>query len=115
MKQNWNLDDMPAQTGKTVMITGANDGLGFYLTQAFAQKKASAIIMACRNLKKAETAKNEILKLYPGAPLQIVPLDLSDLESVKGCAETVLANYDRLDILMCNAGIMAVPYGKTKD
>jgi NAD(P)-dependent dehydrogenase (short-subunit alcohol dehydrogenase family) len=115
MKKNWNLDDMPVQTGKTVMITGANDGLGFYLTKAFAQKKALAIIMACRNLKKAETAKNEILKLYPGAALQIVPLDLGDLQSVKACAETVLANYDRLDIMIGNGGIMAVPYGRTKD
>jgi NAD(P)-dependent dehydrogenase (short-subunit alcohol dehydrogenase family) len=62
MKKNWNLDDMPDQTGKTVLITGANDGLGFHLTRAFAQKHA-AVIMACRNQQKAKTARENILEL----------------------------------------------------
>jgi len=114
MKKNWTLDDMPDQAGKIVLITGANDGLGFHLTKAFAQKKAH-IIMACRNQEKAEQARNEILKLYPEAKLDIVKLDLSDLQSVKQAGETVLANYDKLNIIICNGGIMAVPYGKTKD
>ncbi|MBE7552823.1 MAG: SDR family NAD(P)-dependent oxidoreductase [Anaerolineales bacterium] len=114
MKKNWTLDDMPDQAGKIVLITGANDGLGFHLTKAFAQKQAQ-VIMACRNLEKAEKARHEVLKLYPEASLDIVKLDLGDLQSVKACAETVLTHYDRLDIIMCNGGIMAVPYGKTKD
>jgi NAD(P)-dependent dehydrogenase (short-subunit alcohol dehydrogenase family) len=114
IKKNWTLDDMPDQTGKIVLITGANDGLGFHLTKAFAQKKAQ-VIMACRNQEKAEKAQHELLKLYPEAKLDLVKLDLGDLQSVKACAEIVLANYDRLNIIMCNGGIMAVPYGKTKD
>ena len=115
MKDNWTLDDMPDQTGKTVLITGANDGLGFHLTMAFAQKNAGPIIMACRDLAKAESAREAILKRCPEAELAIVRLDLGDLASVEACAETVLADYDRLDILMCNAGVMAVPFGKTQD
>lgn len=115
MKKNWNLNDMPNQAGKTVLITGANDGLGFHLTKAFAQKNASAIMMACRNRQKAENAKDEILKLYPAATLDIVSLDLGDLQSIKACGETVITNYDRLDTVICNGGIMAVPYGTTKD
>jgi len=115
MKKHWNLDDMPDQAGKIVLITGANDGLGLHLTMAFAQKHAGAIIMACRNQQKAEQARIEVLRRYPAAILDIVKLDLGDLESIKACAETVVANYDRLDIIMCNGGIMAVPYGETKD
>jgi NAD(P)-dependent dehydrogenase (short-subunit alcohol dehydrogenase family) len=115
MKKNWNINDMPDQAGKTVLITGANDGLGFHLTKAFAAKNAATIIMACRNRQKAENARSEILKLYPKATLDIVDLDLSGLQSVKTCAERVLANYHKLDIIMCNGGIMAVPYGQTKD
>jgi NAD(P)-dependent dehydrogenase (short-subunit alcohol dehydrogenase family) len=114
MKKNWNIDDMLDQSGKTVLITGANDGLGFYLTKAFAQKKA-LVIMACRNQEKAERARDEVLRLYPKAKLDIVKLDLGDLQSVKQCGEAVITNYDKLDVTLCNGGIMAVPYGKTKD
>jgi protochlorophyllide reductase len=114
MKKIWTLDDMPDQAGKIVLITGANDGLGFHLTKAFAQKHAQ-VIMACRNQEKAEKARHEVLKLYPEAKLDLVKLDLGDLQSVKACGETVLTRYDRLNIMMCNGGIMAVPYGKTKD
>ena len=115
MKKNWNLDDMPDQTGKIVLITGANDGLGFHLTRAFAQKHAAAVIMACRNQQKAKDARDDILKLHPETTLDLVNLDLADLQSVKACAESVMANYEQLHVVMCNGGIMAVPYGKTKD
>lgn len=114
MKKIWTLDDMPDQAGKIVLITGANDGLGFHLTKAFTQKHAQ-VIMACRNQEKAEKARNEVLQLYPEAKLDLVKLDLGDLQSVKECGETVITHYDRLNIMMCNGGIMAVPYGKTKD
>ena len=114
MKKKWTIDDMPEQTGKTVLITGANDGLGFLLTKSFAMKNAR-VIMACRNRGKAENAKKEILKLHPQAKLDIVQLDLGDLESVRQCAKTVAAKYKKLDVVMCNGGIMAVPCGQTRD
>jgi NAD(P)-dependent dehydrogenase (short-subunit alcohol dehydrogenase family) len=56
-----------------------------------------------------------ILLLHPDATLDLVQLDLADLQSVKACAESVMATYDQLHILMCNGGLMAVPYGTTKD
>ena len=108
------MDDMPDQEGRTVLVTGANDGLGYHLTKAFAQKGAN-VLMACRTIEKAEAVKTEISELYQDASLQIVPLDLGDLQSVRQCADMVLGNNSRLDCIMCNAGIMAVPYGTTKD
>lgn len=115
MKDNWNMDDMPDQSGKTVMITGANDGLGYHLTEAFAQKNVDTAIMACRNLEKAENARERLAARFPDTVYDIVKLDLAELESVNTCAETVLEKYERLDALMLNAGVMAVPYGETKD
>jgi len=115
MKKNWSMDDMPDQAGKTVLITGANDGLGYHLTRAFARKNASRVIMACRNLAKAENVQSEITHQDPHSKLDILPLDLGDLQSVKAFSERVIAGYSRLDVLFCNGGIMAVPYGKTKD
>ena len=105
---------MPSQAGRTALVTGANDGLGFLLTRAFASKGAR-VVMACRNQTKAEAARQEILAAHPGATLDIVLLDLGDLESVRRCAETVTATFPTLDAIMCNAGIMAVPFGVTKD
>ncbi len=72
IKKNWDLEDMQDQSGKTVLITGANDGLGYHLTRAFAQKNAH-IIMACRNMAKAEAAKKEVSGLYPAVGIDIVP------------------------------------------
>jgi len=113
-KKNWSIKDMPGQHGKIVLITGANDGLGFEMTRVFAGKSAH-VIMACRNLEKAERAKKSVLQRHPDVKLDIVKLDLGDLNSVKSCSETILTGYDKLDMVMCNGGIMAVPFGRTKD
>jgi NAD(P)-dependent dehydrogenase (short-subunit alcohol dehydrogenase family) len=114
MKKHWTSDDMPDQTGKRVLVTGASDGLGLELCRIFAKKNAK-IVMACRNPEKAESAKKKVLEESPGAAIDILRLELGDLDSVRACAESVLASYPRLDIIMCNAGVMAVPFGKTKD
>jgi NAD(P)-dependent dehydrogenase (short-subunit alcohol dehydrogenase family) len=114
VKNKWTTKDMPDQTGKTVLVTGANDGLGFLLAKHFALKSAR-VIMACRNAEKASRARDEIVSLYPHADIDIVKLDLSDLQSVKQCGRTIVKKYGRLDIVMCNGGIMAVPYGRTGD
>jgi len=112
--KNWNLENMPDQTGKTVLVTGANAGLGFLLTRSFAQKNAR-VIMVCRNQGKAADARDDVLAQFPDAELDIVSLDLANLKSVEQCASTLLDDYESLDIIMCNAGIMAVPYGTTED
>jgi NAD(P)-dependent dehydrogenase (short-subunit alcohol dehydrogenase family) len=114
MKQNWNMDDMPDQSGKTVLITGANDGLGYHLTKAFLEKNGK-VIMACRNMEKADRVQKEMTRLYPESETDLQHIDLGKLESVKEFAQGVLQDYKHLDIIMCNAGVMAVPYGTTKD
>jgi NAD(P)-dependent dehydrogenase (short-subunit alcohol dehydrogenase family) len=110
----WTAKDMPNQSGRVVLITGANSGVGYESALAFARKQAR-VIMACRSLEKAENARKDILRLIPGAELDVLPLDLGSLHSIRSFAEAVDARYDRLDILMNNAGIMVPPYGKTAD
>lgn len=110
----WTPQEMPDQRGRVVLITGANSGLGYASALAFARKQAR-VIMACRSLEKAERARRHLLDLVPDAAVDVLQLDLGNLESVRVFAETVNARYDRLDILMNNAGIMIPPYGKTAD
>lgn len=111
----WTAQDMPDQTGRTVVITGANSGLGYESTLAFARKNAH-VVMACRNLKKAEPARDEILKAVPNAALNIMELDLSSLASVRAFADAYKKEYTQLDILMNNAGLMALsPRQETAD
>jgi protochlorophyllide reductase len=110
----WTAKDMPDQTGKVVLITGANSGVGYESAIAFA-KKGARVIMACRSLDKGERARQDLLKIVPGAAIDLMSLDLGSLKSVKTFAEAFNAKYDRLDILMNNAGIMTPPFGKTAD
>ena len=110
----WSLADMPDQHGRTALVTGANDGLGLHITEQLAAHGAR-VLMACRNLEKAERAKRDVLDRHRTAALEIVPLDLGDLASVKRCAEDVLARCQALDVIACNGGIMAVPFGLTPD
>src|SRR5258707_1464952 len=110
----WTAKDMPDQSGRVVIITGANSGIGYESAIAFARKRAK-VVMACRSIDKAERARQDLLKLVPGASVEIQRLDLGDLKSIRAFAESFNAHYDRLDILMNNAGIMVPPYGKTAD
>jgi protochlorophyllide reductase len=110
----WTLADMPSQAGRTVLVTGANDGLGFHVTGAFAAKGAR-VVMACRNQAKAESARHQLAEAHPRAALDLVAIDLGDLQSVKACADAVLARYATVDVIVCNAGLMAVPFGLTRD
>lgn len=111
---NFNLEEIPHQKGKIAIITGANTGLGFETAIELARKKIK-IIMACRNINKAELAKEEILKYIPEAQLDIMEIDLSKLNSVRKFANSFLAKYDRLDLLINNAGVMMPPYQQTED
>jgi NAD(P)-dependent dehydrogenase (short-subunit alcohol dehydrogenase family) len=101
-------------TGRTALVTGANDGLGLHVTAQLVARGAR-VVMACRNLDKAERAKRALLELHADARLDVVPLDLGNLASVKACAEQVGAQYPGLDAIVCNGGIMAVPFGLTAD
>lgn len=101
-------------TAKTVMITGANSGIGFEAARALLQKNA-VVIMACRSLEKGEKAVAQIQAEIPDANLALMALNLADLSSVRSFAQEYRANHKKLDILINNAGVMATPYRKSAD
>ncbi|MEO0469602.1 MAG: oxidoreductase [Bacteroidota bacterium] len=111
---NWQSRDIPDLNGKVIIVTGGNSGLGYESVKSFAQKGAS-VVMASRSREKAEKAKAEIIKLAPHSDIDILSLDLMDLASVASFANAFSQKYDRLDVLLNNAGIMMTPFQHTKD
>ncbi|MDF2829754.1 MAG: putative oxidoreductase, partial [Mycobacterium sp.] len=111
---SWSTKDIPDLHGKVAVITGANGGLGLASAKALAGRGAH-VVMAVRNEAKAADAHAELVAAHPGAALEIVRLDLGSLASVAAAAEQIAATHDRIDILMCNAGVMALPQGTTVD
>ena len=109
---HWTEADVPDQTGRVVIVTGANSGLGYETARVLAQHGAS-VVMACRNAQKAEAAASKIRALNPKGEVVVMNLDLSDLKSVQDFAEAFRAGHDRLDLLVNNAGIMVPPLGRT--
>ncbi|SMD15346.1 oxidoreductase [Lentzea albidocapillata] len=101
----WTEADIPDQTGRTVLVTGANSGLGLRTAQVLAARGAH-VIMGCRSVQRGETARQTVR-----GSAEVLELDLADLSSVRAAAEKVEA----LDVLVNNAGIMAVPNGRTVD
>lgn len=110
----WKATDIPDQRGRTAVVTGANGGLGLVTARELAAKGAH-VVMAVRNQQKAAAAVQEILAIVPDASLELVPLDLSSQASVKQAAEQILATQDALDLLVNNAGVMAVSEARTVD
>lgn len=111
---SFNIDHIESQKGKIAIVTGANSGLGQEITIGLAKKEVK-VIMACRNIKKAESAKSEIMKIIPSADIEIMELDLNYLTSVRSFAKSFSEKYDRLNLLIENAGIMIPPFAKTED
>ncbi len=111
MDETHNLTE---QNGRIFIITGANTGLGYENSLSLA-KKGAKVIMACRSLKKANTAKDSIKKEVPKADIEVMEIDLSSLDSVRNFAQAYQSKYDRLDVLINNAGVMMPPYTKTDD
>lgn len=100
-------------TSQTVVITGANSGIGYQASLYFAKENAH-VIMACRSLDKAEQAKNQILEQAPNARLTIIRLDVSDLDSVQEFVRQFGEQGEQFDILINNAGIVAMPLSRNK-
>jgi NAD(P)-dependent dehydrogenase (short-subunit alcohol dehydrogenase family) len=113
-KSKWDANDIPDQKGRVFIVTGATSGLGKEATKVLARKTAT-VVMAVRNTQKAEGVAKEIRNEFPNAKIDIRHLDLTSLESVQSFADGILADYDRLDVLINNAGIMASPFSRTKD
>ena len=110
---------MPEMDGQTVVVTGANSGLGFEATRAFARKGAH-VVMACRSEERGADAKRTIrgdesaAESHRGS-LEVAPLDLADLDSVRAFADEFRASHDDLHVLCNNAGVMAIPRRETED
>ncbi len=110
----WTADDIPDLAGKTVIVTGGNSGIGYEAAQQFARKNA-ATILACRSLDKANAAAGQIVASYPGSIVEVMALDLSSLASIREFADAFHQSNRKLDVLVNNAGVMALPYRKTVD
>jgi NAD(P)-dependent dehydrogenase (short-subunit alcohol dehydrogenase family) len=115
---SWTTDEMPRLDGKTVVVTGANSGLGSEGTLAFAEKGAT-VVMACRSVDRAERAADEIRRESAvgrsDVDLDVRECDLASLDSVRQFAEGLAADYDAVDVLCNNAGVMAIPRSETED
>ncbi|MFA5817809.1 MAG: SDR family NAD(P)-dependent oxidoreductase [Bacteroidales bacterium] len=94
--EKWTTADIPELSGKVIIVTGGNSGIGYESVKAFAQKGAE-VILACRSVEKGEAAKGEILKNMPTGKIKVMTLDLMDLSSVKNFVAKFKENYRRLD------------------
>jgi len=110
----WTTAEIPDLTGKVAVVTGANTGLGYQTTRALAGAGAK-VVMAARNLKKAETARTKVLEEHPDAQLEILEIDLASLASVARAAGELVDRQPSIDILVNNAGVMAIPQRETSD
>jgi NAD(P)-dependent dehydrogenase (short-subunit alcohol dehydrogenase family) len=110
----WTTGDIPDQTGRTAVITGANTGLGFETAAALAAKGAH-VVLAVRNVDKGKDAAERITAATPGANVAVQELDLSSLESVRAAAEELKSRHDAIDLLINNAGVMFTPRSTTAD
>lgn len=114
MSLNWNQANIPDQSSKVIVITGANSGIGLEAARELAGKGAH-IVLAVRNELKGKTAVSAIVKAFPQASIEVMPLDLADLSSVHRFSESFGKRYHNLSTLINNAGVMAPPYRTTTD
>jgi NAD(P)-dependent dehydrogenase (short-subunit alcohol dehydrogenase family) len=110
----WTEADIPDLRGRVAVVTGANSGLGLETAKGLAGAGAH-VVMAARDQVKAAAAETEIRERYPEASLEIVELDLGSLASVRRAADDILAKHRVVDLLVNNAGLMAMPERKTAD
>ena len=110
----WSEDSIPDQTGRVAVVTGSNSGLGEQ-TATMLGRKGATVVVACRNLGKGEEAMGRMRQAGVTGELQMVGLDLASLSSVRKAAEEITDRFDRLDLLVNNAGLMATDKGTTED
>ena len=110
----WTAADIPDQTGRVAVITGANTGLGYETAAALAEAGAH-VVLAVRNLDKGKDAAARITANSPHADVALQELDLTSLESIRAAADQLRSAHDRIDLLINNAGVMWTPKSTTKD
>lgn len=111
---SWSESHIPDLSGRTFVVTGANSGIGFEAARALAERGAD-VVLACRSPKKADDALAAIRTKRSDARVKTMALDLSSLASVRAFADAFSSTHARLDGLLNNAGLMAVPFARTAD
>lgn len=114
MGSKWTVADIPDQSGRTVIVTGANSGLGYDTAAALADKGAQ-VVLAVRNVDKGKEAVDRIKKTSPDAVVTVAELDLSSLNSVRRASDELRTAHPRVDLLINNAGVMYVPTRETTE
>jgi NAD(P)-dependent dehydrogenase (short-subunit alcohol dehydrogenase family) len=114
MTKGWTADDVPPQAGRVAIVTGANSGLGFETAKVLAARGAR-VVLACRNPERAAGALAAPRGAGAGDGAEAMALDLADLASVRAFAREIRSKYESVDLLVNNAGLMAVPRARTAD
>ncbi|SPF03076.1 oxidoreductase [Streptomyces sp. MA5143a] len=110
----WNVGDIPVQRGRVAVVTGANSGIGYVAARELARRGAR-VVLACRSEARGLAALERMRGEVPGGHVELLRLDLGDLASVREFAAAYEETYERLDLLINNAGVMAVAEGRTAD
>lgn len=110
----WTVEDVPPQQGRVAVVTGGNGGLGLAVARALARRGAT-VVVAARDREKAARARATIIDESPDAVVELVALDLASLASVRACADEIATSHGRIDLLVNNAGVLAVPQRATED
>src|SRR5512132_1129905 len=110
----WTTADIPDQSGRVAVVTGANGGLGLEVARELARRGA-LVVLAARDQAKATSARASIRAEVPDASLELQPLDLASLASVREAAASVLDGHRRVDVLVNNAGVMGIDERRSED
>ena len=113
-KGPWTVERIPDLSGKTILVTGGNSGIGYEAARQFARKGAH-VVLACRDGQKGHAARDAITSEYPQSSVEAMKLDLASLASVRAFAKAYRTRHQTLDVLCNNAGVMALPYRQTAD
>ena len=111
---DWSTSDIPSQAGRVAVVTGTNSGLGFVTARELARAGAT-VVMTSRDATRGAAAELRVRAAVPGADVRLEALDLASLSSIRSFASRIAASYDGIDLLINNAGVMAIPRATTED